>query len=164
MIQHGIDCEWGGALGDEHLPRKKHAPASYWWDESSEKFAVIRNPATRLVSCYRYVGAEFGAFHDVTFSEVIQTRQRAQVKKRLIDPWLDQCYWLMYRDKIIVDRFLCTETLEKDVHEYLGNFGPVPRLNTTSRCDEDLMVWYSEKDLRRVRKAFARDYEVLGYK
>lgn len=163
MIQHNLDCEWGGSLGQETLPRKKHAPASYWHDENSEKFAVIRHPATRLVSFFRYTNTLFGAFENVSFSEFINNRLRPAVKKKLVDPWLDQCHWLMYQDRMIVTHRLRMEMLEQDVHAYLGDFGPVPRLNTTSEEHEDLMAWYSEKDLRRVKKAFARDFDMLGY-
>lgn len=70
----------------------------------------------------------------------------------------------MFDDDIIVDAILRLENLEQDIHAYLGDFGPISRLNTTSESNDDLMSWYSDKDLRRVKKAFARDYEVLGYK
>lgn len=164
LMQNGIDVLWGGALkGNNHLPTKKHAPASYWYSEPTRKFAVVRHPATRLVSFFRYVKQNFAEYQDCTFTEFLQHRLQPTSGKKIISPWQDQCHWLMRNDRIIVDHVLRLENLQQDLSRLFGVSADVPKINTTSHAEENLMAWYTNKDLARVKKAFARDFQMLGY-
>lgn len=124
---------------------------------------MVRHPATRLVSFFRYLKQNFTQYQACTFTEFLQHRLEPTSGKKIISPWLDQCHWLMRHDRMIVDHVLRLETLQQDLARLFGISAHVPRINTTSHVHENLMDWYTNKDLARVKKAFARDLQVLDY-
>ena len=163
-----IDFLWGSPVPgvDRLLPKNKHGRARQWHGEPSKKFAAIRHPGTRLVSFYRYYKKNFGVYTNCDFSTFLRDRVDTQeISKRLINPWDDQCEWIMHQDRVIVDVLLRFESLDRDLMCFLfePDGGQIPKLNQTNAEQQDLLSWYSDKDYRRLRKAFARDFEVLGY-
>ena len=169
LRQNKIDFLWGDNSGT-HLPKSKHGRAQQWIHESNPKFCCVRHPATRLVSYFQYFHQQFGVYENISFSQFLRDRLDLSSSngKKLSSPWIPQSQWFMVDDQITVDRLLTFENLEIDLVRFL--FGPkqtpiisVPRLNISNHEQTDLLSWYSERDYRRVRKAFARDFEVLGY-
>lgn len=99
MWQHQIEFVWGdpNVKVTTPYPRLKHGYAEIWIDEPSEKFCVVRHPATRLVSFYRYL-QQFGAYQNISFSKFLLHRAPPTVprKKQLISPWVPQSQWVMH--------------------------------------------------------------------
>lgn len=165
VIQYLLDNQVDFVHGIEKRPGvfvRKHGTAEFWINEPLEKFAVVRNPYTRLVSYYRYVLERHALA--CNFDEfVIQKIEPNPDLARITSPWVSQLFWLLdNNNNLIVDHVFQFETLEQDLQKYFNLSSPMPRINVTNSDNQDLMSWYTSETLEIVRNYFAKDFEFIA--
>jgi chondroitin 4-sulfotransferase 11 len=145
------------------------------------RFAVVRNPWDRLVSCFsekiRADGDEenfqngvskillpFGGFHaGMSFSEFV--RRAASIPDRKAEPhWRSQFTFLVGRGgAIVVDRIIRFENLGSDLADVLGTSESdrLPHLLRSQRGE--YRNYYDQYTRELVAKRWKRDIELFGY-
>lgn len=149
---HGVEKSTGVFV-------RKHGTAAMWANEDSYKFAVVRDPYTRLVSYYRYV-LERNAL-DCSFERFVLDQVEPNELGRITSPWLPQCFWLFNNDQLAVDLVLQFENLNSEINQYFGLNEQMQRVNVTNTDNDNLMSWYSTELMDVVKTRFAQDFEFI---
>lgn len=140
------------------------------------KFTVVRNPFDHAVSHYEYL-KEFrnpklaARFAAMSFAEYLDWRM---TKRGPFVPFFtmlpDQAHWLADgRGRMLVDRVLRFETLGADFAALTRELGlgdvAMARINPTraKAAGRALDSYYSAETLEKVRRLYARDFDLLGY-
>lgn len=164
VIQYLLDNNIDFVHGIEKHPGvfvRKHGTAEFWINELLKKFAIVRNPHTRLVSYYRYV-LERQAL-TCNFTEfVVEHIEPNPEYSRITSPWISQLFWLVDNNNtVIVDCIFQFETLEHDLQQYFNLTAPMPQINVTNHANQNLMEWYTPETLEIVKNYFAKDFEFI---
>ena len=155
-----------------------HLPWSYYalcypelWRQYTS-FAVVRNPWDRLVSVYHFA-RKLADDHDVVSSKSFEEcvtllhEDRDRLKNVV---WHTQTRWVAapksLGGKIMVDRILRFEHIERDFHGLLRYLGVprrgLPRINTTDRLRE-YRQYYDDRTRKLVEQVYGADIETFGY-
>ena len=162
VIQYLNNCNVKFLHGVEKQPGvfvRKHSTAAMWAEEDSYKFAVVRNPYTRLVSYYQYV-FERNAL-DCSFERFVLDQVEPSALGRITSPWLNQCFWLFNNKHLAVDLVLQFENLNAEINRHFGLAGQMPKVNVTNRNNDNLMSWYTTELIEVVRTRFAQDFKFI---
>lgn len=150
------------------------------WD-TYFKFTIIRNPWTRLVSCYEYAKQDISYWHNnikptaktpphpdhelikrMSFKEVVRLLYR-DIHKHYPNVlrhagWLPQMHWVKKNDNIIVDKMYKIEDLgklEKKFDIKLQVVNKTPKVNFRS--------YYDDETLEMVNHIYEDDIQTLRY-
>ena len=163
VIQYLRDNKINFVHGVEKQPNvfvRKHSTAAQWINEPFKRFAIVRNPHTRLVSYYRYVLERQSLA--CSFTEFVVKQVEPDISRsRIPSPWISQLFWIFDSNNLIVDSVFRFETLERDLQQYFGLHTAMPKLNITNHDNQDLMDWYTPETLEIVQKYFAKDFEFI---
>lgn len=139
------------------------------------KFAFVRNPYARLVSCYNYwisksyLYDEY-IFHipkNITFAEFV--KKIVKIPEFLADKHFVSQYSILYQNgELLVDYIGKIESLEQDwliVAEKFGFEHSIVRENisTPKKSKRDYRLYYTQELADMVYQRYQNDFELLGY-
>jgi chondroitin 4-sulfotransferase 11 len=140
------------------------------------KFAFVRNPYSRLVSCYIDKAVSKAAYFDgyifrlprnMTFAEFVT--KIVKIPDCLADRHFKSQYSVLYRrGKLLVDYIGKVENIEQDWMRVAEKFGFEPRVvreNTSTPKDKkrDYRLFYTQELADMVYQRYQNDFELLGY-
>jgi hypothetical protein len=142
--------------GSQHITAK-HSTYHHWQHEDSEKFAIIRNPLTRLVSWFRYL-SELGAY-SCSFDRFLADRIEPEPRGfKTPSPWLSQSHWVSDAPDITDLRLFAFESMDQTIPAYLGIDQGMLSLNVTNHAHEDLTAWYDHNQRDKILRLFESDF------
>lgn len=178
-VRQGIIALGGSKPGGihQHAPAttlRKLNPTQY---DSFFSFAIVRNPWDRLWSMYKFALGRKGQGHpDVgnSFDEFLNTAWKIHPwTKTFKDPNIpaqrrSQTEWILDENgRVIVDFVVRFENLQEDL-EKVYEMSNVPPLKLASHHSTSQKIHYtdafSDSGIEFVRKHFAKDIEMFGYK
>jgi hypothetical protein len=162
LIQYLNSCGVNFLHGIEKSPGvfvRKHGTATTWAEEASYKFAVVRDPYTRLVSYYCYV-LERKAL-DCTFERFVLDQVEPSELGRITSPWLPQCFWLFNNGDLAVDLVPQFENLNHEINQHFGLTNQMQKVNVTNTNNDNLMSWYTPELKHAVYAHFVQDFEFI---
>ena len=160
----------------QHIPLRDYAPLP----EKYFKFAVVRNPWSRVVSFYHYQKEqaktwpwpgqtlECGKPRPIPWKESRERLLERSFRQMVLEDTQESSnmYWVTIDDQVKTDFIIRYENFQEDfeiVCEKLNIPGTVlNRLNTTRHAH--YTTYYDNETRRFVEKLYADDIEYFGYK
>ncbi len=136
--------------------KKKHSTYQDWRKENSDKFAVIRDPRTRLVSWFRYL-SQLRAYSCSFQSFVLEKLEPVAVGFKTPSPWTPQTHWISYNGSIGKVKLLKFETLQNDLPKFLNCNDILRQKNVSNHTNYNLHNWYNSKTRKVVFEHFKED-------
>lgn len=169
---YGIKLDYALEI-DRHLKNNLYSilenPERYF------KFAFVRNPYTRLVSCYNYWISKSYLYDEyilhipknITFTEFV--KKIVRIPDFLADKHFVSQYSILYQhQKLLVDYVGKIENIEQDwlmVAERFGFEHSIIRENisTPRESKRDYRLYYTQELADMVYQRYQNDFELLGY-
>lgn len=138
--------------------------------ESYPSFCVVRNPYDRFISaCYQIRRDEEN--NDLSFEEVLLRIRDNGIFNEVFFP---QHIFICFGNKILIDKILRFESLEKDWKEYVLEYNKnskfkisfnLPKSNTTENKKnwEEEIKLLSSDDILMINQLYAKDFELFDY-
>lgn len=130
------------------------------------RFAIVRDPLARLVSQYKYMSLREDLRRYIRMSsEDSFSTYLDKIERRLHVQWMPQYSFLLENDgTLLVQEIYRLEDISGDMRNFSSRIGldveKLPLSNTTHRVKSPVVT---EEDRSRVRRMYAKDYELLGY-
>ena len=134
-----------------------HRPASFFANEDSFKFAIIRNPYTRLVSYYNYMVTKDWnpSFENFVKNKLINK------KTKIPTPWKCQIEWLYSDGKRIVDKVFKFENINDELPNFFGIKSIIGHQNRSTYNEYE--EYYNPELKKIVYEQFIEDFNLLEY-
>jgi len=155
------------------------------WSEYT-KFAIIRNPWDRAVSCYEFSKMENSFWHtsddkfiegrklkphpdyeiirDKSFLEVLELLQNGEL---VGTHWLPQHPYITDNNyNIIIDKIIKLEELTIEWPPFAKRFGissELKNINISERLSTNYRDYYCDNSLRIIEEYYTKDTELFGY-
>jgi Sulfotransferase family len=130
------------------------------------RFAITRDPLKRLVSQYKYMSlrSDLRRYAKMNLADSFST-YLDKIERRVHVQWMPQHEFLFDADgALLVQDVYRLEDISKDMRDLSSKIGldtdKLPLSNTTHHVKSPVVT---EEDRSRVRRMYARDYELLGY-
>lgn len=153
----GIPVLYGRAKRDSTAVVGKHLTARDWQHEDSQKFAIVRDPLTRLVSWFRFLsglGAYQCSWHDFLCGCI----EPSAVGFKTPSPWQPQTHWIGTESERSNIRLFAFESMHRTLPRYFGVETQLQALNVTNHDCQDLTAWYDCAQRRKVHTLFESDF------
>lgn len=157
-----------------HMPLwfyERHFPDFF---ETAYKFSFVRNPLDRAFSAYRYLRSNRSIERDLAAHRLAM---RYDSFDRFVQDWL--CEENAHRQMHFAPqwRFLCDslgevrmdfigrqESMGEDFRHVCRQLGVESSLDAVNvSAEKALRTDFEERTIERIRRVYARDYELLGY-
>ena len=138
------------------------------------KFAIVRNPYARLLSCYLSkfagrpkpnLGKRLGTHAALSFPDFV-ARVCRQAPLEMDPHWRIQ-HFNIYCDRLRYDRFVKFENYEEEFNElmlrFFGRTGIHNVRKGAARAELKLADYYTPELAQNVREKYAIDFETFGY-
>lgn len=171
---------------NRHYTYKHHYREHFRLWKKYHKFAICRNPYTRLVSTYNYVQLEESYWHSIrgnaqdgthqdfhycsnhTFEQVVGELYDYFLSGRLSgDEWQKQYSFVydMQNDDLMVDDVIKFENLPDSFYNLMDKYGidnvELPKLNSSGT--ENYMDYYNDMTKEQVQEIYKKDFELFDY-
>jgi len=134
------------------------------------KFAVVRNPYSRLLSFFlnakrENFASKLGLDPGMNFADFI-AQVTEQTPEEMNRHWKIQ-YYNIFCDVIRYDHFIRFENFEEDFRNVMSRFGAKTEIHSVhkgqSNAGTKITANYTPEIARKVREKFAIDFESFGY-
>lgn len=154
------------------FPQLKEIDLKSNWFKEYFKFAFVRNPYSRVVSCYKTknILSALGISRDSTFKEFILCLMNKTDKElSKIDPHIRPQYMYLYKEgRLLVDYIAKVEDINYELNYIFfrigfGKVNKVPHLNKRAEKDE-YKEFYDKETIKLVGERYKKDIKLFGYK
>jgi hypothetical protein len=137
---------------------------------------IVRNPYDRFISgCYQIRRDEPELNGHLSLDEIIEQEWKGRETGEINEAFIPQHRFICFGNKILIDRILRYESLEKDWKEFTQDFNkesifPLPSTLPLSNKDYDRKTWkeeiksLSDINFELVNQKYKKDFELFDYK
>lgn len=143
--------------------------------ESYSSFCIVRNPYDRFISaCYQIRRDEPELNGNLTLDEIVEQEWIQKDEWEFNEAFIPQHRFVCFGSKLLVDKVLSYESLEKDWEEFTTEYNNTSKLKIspilpTANNSEDRKTWQQEikqlstENFNLVNQKYAKDFELFGY-
>jgi hypothetical protein len=157
--KNNIDILYGVPKRGTSLITKKHSTLQDWSNECSDKFAIVRNPYTRLISWFCYL-KNLTAYKCDFKKFVMEKLEPTAIRFKTPSPWTQQFFWISEFGNLGNISLFPFEQINKLLPAYLQITAEFPHNNATNIHGQNFLNWYDSETSKIVEQHFATDFNI----